>query len=251
MRVLLVHAHPAGDSFVSHLRDVAVEALHDGGHRVDVADLYREGFDPLGDGVGSSAGTDLAAAAEAAAAAGGAGTGRPGADVAGHRARLARADALVLVHPTWWGGPPAVLKGWFDQVLGEPGPTPPLLTPVTGLLDRLRRRRPSGPPGPPGRAGDAAPAANDAAHAPDGCCCPPGPPVGRLRRVATVTTHGSSRWVNRLQGEPGRCTTMRALRSAVPSGARFQWLGCYGLDRIGERERADFAERVRRTLGDW
>jgi putative NADPH-quinone reductase len=23
-----------------------------------------------------------------------------------------------LVHPTWWGGQPAILKGWFDRVLG-------------------------------------------------------------------------------------------------------------------------------------
>jgi len=26
-------------------------------------------------------------------------------------------DALVVVHPVWWFAPPAILKGWVDQVL--------------------------------------------------------------------------------------------------------------------------------------
>ena len=30
------------------------------------------------------------------------------------------ADGFVVVHPDWWGGPPAVLKGWLDRVL-RPG----------------------------------------------------------------------------------------------------------------------------------
>jgi len=26
----------------------------------------------------------------------------------------------VIVHPTWWGQPPAILKGWIDRVI-RPG----------------------------------------------------------------------------------------------------------------------------------
>jgi putative NADPH-quinone reductase len=26
-------------------------------------------------------------------------------------------DGLVIVHPVWWFAPPAILKGWVDQVL--------------------------------------------------------------------------------------------------------------------------------------
>ncbi|MEW2218424.1 NAD(P)H-dependent oxidoreductase [Streptomyces sp. NPDC006990] len=33
-----------------------------------------------------------------------------------HRARVAEADALVCVHPNWWGMPPAVLTGWVQRV---------------------------------------------------------------------------------------------------------------------------------------
>jgi putative NADPH-quinone reductase len=33
-----------------------------------------------------------------------------------HVAALGRAEALLLVYPTWWFGPPAMLKGWLDRV---------------------------------------------------------------------------------------------------------------------------------------
>jgi len=37
-----------------------------------------------------------------------------------HSRALESADLLVFVHPEWWGGPPALLKGWLDRVL-RPG----------------------------------------------------------------------------------------------------------------------------------
>lgn len=30
--------------------------------------------------------------------------------------QLAGADELVVVHPLWWGGPPAILKNYIDQI---------------------------------------------------------------------------------------------------------------------------------------
>ena len=30
---------------------------------------------------------------------------------------MRRADLVILQFPLWWGGPPAILKGWFDRVL--------------------------------------------------------------------------------------------------------------------------------------
>ena len=33
-----------------------------------------------------------------------------------HVASLQRAEALLLVYPTWWFGLPAMLKGWLDRV---------------------------------------------------------------------------------------------------------------------------------------
>lgn len=101
MRVLLVHCHPRRDSFNAALCDTAATALEAGGHAIERLDLYEEGFDPR-----LSAGERGAYYDEDA--------GRP--DLAGHIAALRRAEALVLVYPTWWFGPPAMLKGWFDRV---------------------------------------------------------------------------------------------------------------------------------------
>lgn len=30
---------------------------------------------------------------------------------------LEAADRVVVVHPDWWGDPPAILKGWVDRVI--------------------------------------------------------------------------------------------------------------------------------------
>jgi putative NADPH-quinone reductase len=51
---------------------------------------------------------------------------------------VSEADAYVVVHPNWWGQPPAVLKGWIDRVFRqgavyEFGPT--------GVIGKLAGRR--------------------------------------------------------------------------------------------------------------
>ncbi len=33
---------------------------------------------------------------------------------------IAQAEGIVIIHPNWWGQPPAILKGWIDRVL-RPG----------------------------------------------------------------------------------------------------------------------------------
>lgn len=101
MRVLLVHCHPRADSFNAALRDTVAAALDAAGHTVEMLDLYREGFDPRLSAAERGAYYDEA-------------SDRP--DLAGHIAALRRAEALVFVYPTWWFGPPAMLKGWFDRV---------------------------------------------------------------------------------------------------------------------------------------
>lgn len=101
MRVLLVRCHPRPDSFSASLAAVAEAALTGAGHKVEVIDLYAEGFDPrLGREERGSYFEEAAIPP----------------DLAGHVAALQRAEALVFVYPTWWFGPPAMLKGWFDRV---------------------------------------------------------------------------------------------------------------------------------------
>jgi putative NADPH-quinone reductase len=40
--------------------------------------------------------------------------------IALHCGEIAEAGGIVIVHPDWWGMPPAILKGWVDRVL-RPG----------------------------------------------------------------------------------------------------------------------------------
>jgi NAD(P)H dehydrogenase (quinone) len=122
MRVLLIYCHPREDSFCAALRDAATEALEVTGHVVDLRDLYAEGFAPA-----------LSREERGRYYDEGANLG----DVERHVAALRRADAVLLVYPTWWFGMPAMLKGWLDRVwvpgvafqLGtEAGALRPLLT---------------------------------------------------------------------------------------------------------------------------
>ena len=121
MHVLLIHCHPRPDSFNAALRDAAVAGLTAAGHTVEQRDLYAEGFDPVLSTHQRGVYFD-----EAANALG----------LEDHVAALRRAEALVLVYPTWWFGMPAMLKGWLDKVwlpgvafqLGGPKALLPLLT---------------------------------------------------------------------------------------------------------------------------
>jgi NAD(P)H dehydrogenase (quinone) len=33
---------------------------------------------------------------------------------------ISTTDGIIVIHPNWWGQPPAILKGWIDRVL-RPG----------------------------------------------------------------------------------------------------------------------------------
>ena len=37
-----------------------------------------------------------------------------------HCQELAIAEGIIIIHPNWWGMPPAILKGWVDRVI-RPG----------------------------------------------------------------------------------------------------------------------------------
>ena len=36
-----------------------------------------------------------------------------------HQEEIRQTDGIVIVHPNWWGQPPAILTGWVDRVLRE------------------------------------------------------------------------------------------------------------------------------------
>ncbi len=101
MKVLVLYAHPVETSFVSAQHDVVVSTLRQGGHEVDDCDLNAEGFDPVLSRQGRIDYHD---------------TGLNQAGVEDHVRRLKAAEGLVLVHPVWNYGFPAILKGYVDRV---------------------------------------------------------------------------------------------------------------------------------------
>ncbi|HMK50778.1 MAG TPA: NAD(P)H-dependent oxidoreductase [Thermodesulfovibrionales bacterium] len=102
MKVLVVLGHPQKGSFNHAIAETATRSLKDRGHEVFFHDLYEEKFDPIlhhGE-IPKDAPVD--------------------ADLLKHCAELSEADGIIIVHPNWWGQPPAVLKGWVDRVV-RPG----------------------------------------------------------------------------------------------------------------------------------
>jgi NAD(P)H dehydrogenase (quinone) len=101
MRVLVVYSHPCEESFVAAVKERIVATLGGGGHEIRVLDLYAMGFDPV---LSAQERRDYHTPVENERA------------VADHLDALRWAEALIFVHPTWWYGPPAILKGWLDRV---------------------------------------------------------------------------------------------------------------------------------------
>ncbi|WP_405773928.1 NAD(P)H-dependent oxidoreductase [Streptomyces sp. NBC_00859] len=103
MRIGVYLAHPQPGSFNHAVFDAVVEELRGQGCRVFAHDLCAEGFVPL-----LSADETRTVGASA---------GGHDSQLSLHRSEVATLDALVFVHPNWWGMPPAVLTGWVQRVL--------------------------------------------------------------------------------------------------------------------------------------
>ncbi len=102
MQISIILAHPDPASFNHAIARTALETVRENGHTVFFHDLYREKFDPL-----------LPAQEVARNAA------LP-ASLRQHCDEITVADGIIIVHPNWWGQPPAILKGWVDRVI-RPG----------------------------------------------------------------------------------------------------------------------------------
>lgn len=102
MRIAVYLAHPGAGSFNRAIFDAVVDELRGRAIEVVSHDLYAEGFDP----------TLTATETETVD-----GTRTGNAQVRRYQDELAELDALIFVHPNWWGMPPAILTGWVQRVL--------------------------------------------------------------------------------------------------------------------------------------
>ena len=117
MHALIVHAHPEPSSFTAALKDTAVAKLAALGHTVEVSDLYAEAFNPVAGRHDFAAPADPGRFHYQSEQLHASRTGTFADDLVREQARVARAELMVFVFPLWWGGLPAVLKGWFDRVM--------------------------------------------------------------------------------------------------------------------------------------
>ena len=101
MKILVILAHPYDGSFNAAVAETVVNALQRKGHEVWFHHLYREQFNPI------MPAQELASDATDDAL------------VRLHQEEIRQADGIVIVHPNWWGQPPAILTGWVDRVLRE------------------------------------------------------------------------------------------------------------------------------------
>ncbi len=74
------------------------------------------------------------------------------------------------------------------------------------------------------------------------------PLLTNIRRLVAVTTHGSSKLVNAVEGESGKRTLTRSLRVLCHPRARTTWLALYGIDRRTDDQRRAFLDRVERRI---
>jgi len=117
MNALIVHAHPEPTSFTAALKDQARDTLRALGHQVAVSDLYAEGFNPVAGRHDFETVADASRLHYQQEQLHAAESGGFAADLRREQQRVAEADLFLFTYPLWWGGMPAILKGWFDRVM--------------------------------------------------------------------------------------------------------------------------------------
>ena len=102
MNLLIILAHPDQNSFNHAIAQTCIEKLKVNGHKVIYHDLHKENFDPIL--LTKEIPKD----------------GKYSAVIQQHCEELKQSDGIIIIHPNWWGQPPAILKGWIDRVI-RPG----------------------------------------------------------------------------------------------------------------------------------
>lgn len=101
MKILIIYAHPYEGSFNNAILETTQSSLASSTHDYEIIDLNKEGFNPVlrkeelkiypqGKFLDPQVGEYLK--------------------------KLKAAAHLVFIFPIWWGGVPAILKGFFDKV---------------------------------------------------------------------------------------------------------------------------------------
>jgi putative NADPH-quinone reductase len=102
MKMSVILGHPDKGSFNHAIAGAAIKILNTNGHEVAFHDLYKEKFPPILPAHEIPRDASLPRI------------------ISRHCSEISNADGIIIIHPNWWGQPPAILKGWVDRVL-RPG----------------------------------------------------------------------------------------------------------------------------------
>src|SRR5210317_1929547 len=102
MKISVILAHPNRESFNHAIAAAAIEQLKLNGHEIFYHDLYAERFGPILPKEEFPKDAPLPP------------------EIDKHCREISEAEGIIIIHPNWWGQPPAILKGWVDRVI-RPG----------------------------------------------------------------------------------------------------------------------------------
>ena len=99
MQISVILAHPNKESFNHAIAYTVIETLRQNGHIVLFHDLYKEKFDPILPAEEIPKDASLPP------------------EIKKHCIEISEADGIIIIHPNWWGQPPAILTGWIDRII--------------------------------------------------------------------------------------------------------------------------------------
>ena len=111
---------------------------------------------------------------------------------------LKKPSALILIYPTWWGGYPASLMQWINEMYQI----------QSDLLQDVRT-------------------------------------------IMSITTHGSSKFINLLQGEWGRSYTKNRIAKICDNSVQLKWTSLYKIDRCTDEELKNYLAKVKSDVTEF
>ena len=84
------------NTFTSAIKDTFIESAKLNGHEIDLADLYKDKFDPIFEGEKANE------------------------EIKNYQSRIEKADVIVFIYPIWWFRAPAIVEGFIDRVFIPP-----------------------------------------------------------------------------------------------------------------------------------
>ncbi|MDP8219533.1 MAG: NAD(P)H-dependent oxidoreductase [Candidatus Theseobacter exili] len=102
MNILIIVAHPDKKSFNHAIANTVAETLHNNGHETVYIDLHECKFNAV------LPNHEIYSDAQVSV------------EIEKYCEQLVEAEGIIVVHPNWWGQPPAILKGWVDRIF-RPG----------------------------------------------------------------------------------------------------------------------------------